>query len=238
VQKKRSPWVYVGLGCGIALLLLCGIGVTFVIGVGSFARGWAEDMADPARRETKARKEALATLGALPEGYSAAVTFGIPMLFDMILFVDAPLLADGGVPAFTRQFVFMRMMETDRTNEMKAFFESSDGGTFQSEGMTVDSKEELARGSFQHQGRKVSWVACCRARYLGDFRGDSIRLAAGIANDRAIPGPKVPSTSRIIRQTLREPAGSARRAALLLGRHVAEGASRLPEGHRRRRRRP
>jgi hypothetical protein len=159
VQKKRSPWVYVGLGCGITLLLLCGIGVTFVIGVGSWAKGWAEDLQDPARRESKARKEALATLGAVPDGYSAALTLGFPMVFDMILFVDAPLLADGGVPAFTRQFMFMRFMETERTAEMKAFFENADGGTFQSDNIQLDTKEELGRGNFQHEGRKVSWVA-------------------------------------------------------------------------------
>jgi len=159
VQKKRSPWVYVGLGCGIALLLLCGIGLTFVIGVGSWAKGWAEDLQDPARRESKARKEAIATLGAVPDGYSAAITLGFPMVFDMILFVDAPLLADGGVPDFTRQFMFMRFMETDRTAEMKAFFESDGGVQFQSDNVQLDTKEELGRGMFQHDGRNVRWVA-------------------------------------------------------------------------------
>src|SRR5688572_18279059 len=100
VQKKRSPWVYVGLGCGLAVLLLCGFGVLIVGGAIKMGKDWAEDMNDPTRRENKARKEAMATLGGIPEGYSAAVSFGVPMLFDMVMFIDAPLLADGGVPAF------------------------------------------------------------------------------------------------------------------------------------------
>lgn len=158
VQKRRSPWVYVGVGCGLALLLLCGGGLIVVLGAAKMTKDWAEDMADPARRENKARKEAVATLGGIPEGYSAAVSFGVPMLFDMVMFVDAPLLADGGVPVFERQFMFMRMMETERSAEMRSYFES-DGGTLSVDNMQIDSKGELGRGSFTHQGRKVRWVA-------------------------------------------------------------------------------
>lgn len=177
VQKKRSPWVYVGLGCGLALVLLCGFGVLVVGGAIKMTKDWAEDMADPTRRENKARKEAMASLGGVPVGYSAAVSFGLPMLFDMVLFVDAPLLADGGVPVFDRQFIFMRFMETERTAEMKAFFESADGGTFQSDNMQVESKEELGRGHFQHNDRKVSWVSMRgRVRTQGQFDRDEDSL--------------------------------------------------------------
>ena len=169
VTKKRSPWVYVGLGCAAALVLLCGTGLVVILGAAKMTKDWAEDMADPTRRENKARKEAMATLGGIPDGYSAAVSFGLPMLFDMVMFVDAPLLADGGVPAFERQFIFMRVMETERTGEMKAYFES-DGGTFQSDNMQIDSKGELGRGSFMHKGRKVSWVAVKgRVRTQGEY---------------------------------------------------------------------
>ncbi|MBL8955751.1 MAG: hypothetical protein JNK82_33565 [Myxococcaceae bacterium] len=159
VQKKRSPWVYVGVGCAAAVVLSCGFVV--IAGFAGFQalKGWGEDLQDPARRESKARKEALATLGAVPEGYSAALTIGFPMVFDMILFIDAPLLADGGVPEFTRQFMFMRFMETERTADMKAFFESDGGVAFQSDNVQLDAKEELARGNFQHAGRLVRWVA-------------------------------------------------------------------------------
>ena len=177
VQKKRSPWVYVGLGCGLALVLLCGFGVLVVGGAIKMTKDWAEDMADPTRRENKARKEAMASLGGVPQGYSAAVSFGLPMLFDMVLFVDAPLLADGGVPAFDRQFIFMRFMETERTAEMKSFFESTDGGTFQSDNMQVESKEELGRGHFQHADRKVSWVSMRgRVKTQGQFDRDEDSL--------------------------------------------------------------
>ena len=158
VQKKRSPWVYVGLGCGLAVLLLCGFGLLIVGGAIKMGRDWAEDMNDPTRRENKARKEAMASLGGIPEGYSAAVSFGVPMLFDMVMFIDAPLLADGGVPVFTRQFVFSRVMETEGTSEMRAFWDA-DGGTFQSQTMQIDVKQELGRGNFKHKDRKVSWVS-------------------------------------------------------------------------------
>lgn len=158
VQKKRSPWVYVGLGCGLAVLLLCGFGALIVGGAIKMGKDWAEDMNDPTRRENKARKEAMATLGGIPEGYSAAVSFGVPMFFDMVMFIDAPLLADGGVPEFTRQFVFSRVMETEGTSEMRSFFEP-DGGEFQSQTMQIDVKQELGRGRFTHKDRQVSWVS-------------------------------------------------------------------------------
>jgi hypothetical protein len=184
VQKKRSPWVYVGLGCGLAVLLLCGFGVLIVGGAIKMGKDWAEDMNDPTRRESKARKEAMATLGGVPEGYSAAVSFGIPMLFDMVLFVDAPLLADGGVPLFTRQFIYMRFMETERTAEMKAFFETSDGGTFQSDNMQLDAKKELGRGNFMHKGRKVSWVSMLgRVRTQGQYDRDEDSIVTTMLYD-------------------------------------------------------
>src|SRR4051812_44852660 len=110
VQKKRSPWVYVGVGCAVAILLFCGVGVLIVGGALKFGKDWAEDMADPSRRESKARKQAVATLGAVPAGYSAAFSFGFPMVFEMLVFVDAPLLPDGGAPVFTRLLTYWRFM--------------------------------------------------------------------------------------------------------------------------------
>jgi hypothetical protein len=159
VQKKRSPWVYVGVGCAAAVLLMCGIGVLLVGGVIKLGKDWADDMADPSRRESKARKQAMATLGAVPDGYSAAFSFGFPMVFEMLVFVDAPLLPDGGAPSFTRLLTYWRFMETERTKEMKAFFENPDAGSFQNENLQIDTKEELARGTLQHQNRKVSWIS-------------------------------------------------------------------------------
>jgi hypothetical protein len=159
VQKKRSPWVYVGVGCGLALVLLCGGGLVVVLGLLKMGNDWKEEMTDPTRRENKARKEAMATLGGIPEGYSAAFSLGVPMLFDTVLFVDAPLLGDGGVPAFSRMFQFVRSIETDQNAEMRAFFERADGGTFENDNVQLDSKGEVARGSFVHKGRKVSWVS-------------------------------------------------------------------------------
>ncbi|MBK7861629.1 MAG: hypothetical protein IPJ65_24035 [Archangiaceae bacterium] len=159
VQKKRSPWVYVGLGCAGGLVLLCGLGVLIVGGLVKVGKDWADDMADPSRRESKARKQAVATLGAVPEGYSAAFSFGFPMVFEMLVFVDAPLLPDGGAPAFTRLLTYWRFMETERTREMKQFFENPDAGSFQNENLLIDTKAELGRGTFTHQNRKVSWIA-------------------------------------------------------------------------------
>ena len=159
VQKKRSPWVYVGMGCGLALVMLCGLGAVLFFGVVKMGRDFAEDLNDPARRTSKAIKQANAILGAVPEGYNAAFSFGIPLLFDMVMFVDAPLLEDGGVPDFKRQFVFMRMMENDRSREMKAFFQNADAGTLSAEGLSVESSQEIGRGSFNHRDRRVSWVS-------------------------------------------------------------------------------
>lgn len=160
VQKKRSPWVYVGIGCIAAVVLGCGgVFIAAALGVNAL-KNLGEEMSDPAKREGKARKQAIATLGAVPEGYSAAFSFGFPMVFEMLVFIDAPLLPDGGAPVFSRLLTYWRFMETERTKEMKAYFENPDAGTtFQSENLQIDTKEELARGDFMHQNRKVIWVA-------------------------------------------------------------------------------
>jgi hypothetical protein len=159
-QKKRSPWLYVGLGCLAAIVLSCG--ALFAVGAGlvTWAKGWGEEMADPARRGNKARREAEALLGGVPEGYHAAFSFGVPMVFSTVQFIDAPIPLDGGVPEFTRQLSYMQLMETDQSKELRDFFdEKKAGGSLNSDNLQVDTKEELGRGVFQHQGRDVRWVS-------------------------------------------------------------------------------
>src|SRR5437870_1304902 len=98
VQKRRSPWLYVGLGCLAAIILFGGGGPLLVMGGVWKGKTCADEMNAPAKGESKARKAAIATLGAVPAGYSAAFSFGIPFVLEMLVFVDAPLLGDGGVP--------------------------------------------------------------------------------------------------------------------------------------------
>jgi len=109
-QKKSSPWLYVGLGCGLAVLFgLIGIsGFTYLM----YRQGkeFAEGFKDPKVREQKTRQ--ILPYKELPAGYYPVGAFSVPFLMDFAILSDRP--PTDGKPndqqGFDqRSFIFMNM---------------------------------------------------------------------------------------------------------------------------------
>ncbi|HVS02700.1 MAG TPA: hypothetical protein VMT16_08025, partial [Thermoanaerobaculia bacterium] len=94
-RRQRSPWLYVAIGCGLAVLL----GVAAVVSVVWFTVGKVRavetEMKDPQLRGDKVR----AMLGAeeLPPGYHPVIAFSVPFLMDTAILSDEPP-GEGGEP--------------------------------------------------------------------------------------------------------------------------------------------
>ncbi len=84
--KRTSPWVYVGCGC--ALVLLIGALAMFFIGKGVFDRvqTMKEDMSNPQKREQRTRE--MLGYRTLPDGYYAGGALSIPLISDMAFLTD------------------------------------------------------------------------------------------------------------------------------------------------------
>src|SRR5690242_16795199 len=82
-KKKTSPWLYVGIGCGVLLFLGIGATVATVMFVGSKFNELKEDMTNPVVRSEKVKK----TLGVteFPEGYYPVMALSVPAIMDMAI---------------------------------------------------------------------------------------------------------------------------------------------------------
>jgi len=122
-QKATSPWVYVGIGCGVLLVL--GVVALAAIGYGAFRFGKQveKDIKDPATRTAKVK----AVLGAdtLPDGYHPMVGLSIPLLMDMAMLSDREPGADGQVHGPVRRgFIYVRVLSAgSNEKELRDYFE-------------------------------------------------------------------------------------------------------------------
>lgn len=87
VKKSTSPWVYVGCGCGAAVLLAM-LGFAGLTWWGfKTAKEFSETATDPQKREAKVRS--ILPYDTLPEGYYPAFGMSMPMGFmEMAMFTD------------------------------------------------------------------------------------------------------------------------------------------------------
>lgn len=156
--KQRSPWFYVLLGCGGLAGLMCIGGMVFLLGVGKFFKDVGEGVTDPEER----RKNALKQLGALPEGYTVVASVNL-FVMETTVMTDAPLLPDGGVE-LTRDrhtFSYYRVMANENNKRAREFLtgKETDPKALAQNGINIDPKDILKRGTITIDGRKVSYVA-------------------------------------------------------------------------------
>jgi hypothetical protein len=161
-QKKTSPWVYVGIGCLVIVVLgLAGIATLTYLAVRK-TKQFAEEMKDPRAREAKVK----AVLGgeSLPEGYHAVVGFSIPLLMDMAMLSDEPPDAAGHTRGpGERAFIYLNLLSQGKDQrELREYFEGKrdDAEVLRRVNVHVDSREVLKRGAFDHDaGYKVLYLA-------------------------------------------------------------------------------
>jgi hypothetical protein len=128
-KRTVSPWTYVGIGCGVVVLLsVIAIGACSWFGW-RFAKQKAQELEtelkDPAARESKA----LELLGAsqLPEGYFPALSLSVPFVMEMVSLTDRPPAVDQKriEPAFDERsftYIHLRPKKADDPR-LRDFFE-------------------------------------------------------------------------------------------------------------------
>ncbi len=159
--QKRSPWVYVGCGCG-ALVLLSILGVVLVgYVIKDKVEGFTADMKDPAARTARAKQ--ILNAQALPPGYFASISVSVPMVMDMALLSDKAPDASGEIKGFDKRgFLYFKVISPDKDRDkLRDYFEgkSDDAGSLKKATVNMDVRETLKRGALDLAGKKLLYVA-------------------------------------------------------------------------------
>ena len=169
-QRGTSPWVYVGIGCLAAVLLI----VAVIVGIGYVGyrsvRGTLESMEDPVARADAAMQ--ILGVDELPDGYYPMVGMSIPFLLETAVLSDQPPDETGGAPGFSeRGFIYVKTLRIgEQEQELRDFF---DGKIDSPEALSqfsidLDVDEMLGRGTFEEEDRTLRWAA-----YRGEIAADN-----------------------------------------------------------------
>jgi hypothetical protein len=163
-KKRISPWVWVGCGCGVLLLVgALAIG-GFIFATVRQVRDAKELAQDPKALAERIQK--IVPYRELPEGYSPAMAFSIPILSQTAIFSRGPLDADGAgdMPRRMRrgdQFIYTRTFTPNggATNEQqrKRFLDQRQGVPRWLKGLPIPMPdfEALRTGTFKVGGHTV-----------------------------------------------------------------------------------
>lgn len=158
--RRTSPWVYVGIGCGGALLL----GVLAVVGVGVYgyrkAKQLEAEMKDPQARAAKVR-EVLG--GDVPDGYYPVLALSVPFLMDMAMLGDHPP-DEKGAPnkRMDRGFIYVKSLGTGaQQDELKRYFEgkTDDAEALRQTNIRINAEETIKRGVIDIPGQTTLYLA-------------------------------------------------------------------------------
>jgi hypothetical protein len=162
-EKRRSPWLYVGLGCG-ALVLLVVVGVVVSgLWLATKVKDVAAEMNDPVVREAKVKS----ALGAkdLPAGYYPQMSFSLPMLMDMAILSDRPpdpAKAGPGDGIDKRGFLYFKFPSKGQDQQqLRDYFSGTtdDATVLKRNNINVDAKEIIRRGTFDSNGHPVLYLS-------------------------------------------------------------------------------
>jgi hypothetical protein len=161
-KKKTSPWLYVGIGCGVLLLLGLGAAVAGGLFLFKQTQQFQEDMANPVTRTEKVKK----ILGAqtLPEGYHAVMSLSVPAIVDTaILSTRAPDAPPSGQTGGERVFMyfFLKPSSVKDAEELRSYLEgkSNDPSVLTRNNVQVGENEPIGRGVIPLEGRRVLYLA-------------------------------------------------------------------------------
>jgi len=175
-ERGTSPWVYIGIGCLAAVLLL----VAVVVGLGYIGyrtvRGTIEAMEDPVARADAAMR--ILGVDELPDGYYPMVGMSIPFLVETAVLSDQPPDETGGVPGFReRGFIYVKTLRFgEQEQELRDFFDGKieDPEALRQFSIDLDIDEMLGRGTFEEDDRTLRWAA-----YRGEIAADQPGGGAG-----------------------------------------------------------
>ncbi len=175
MEEKRgtSPWIFVGAGCLLAVLLV----VAAIVAIGAWGvsqvREMQRTMEDP-RARTDSALEMLAA-DELPEGYNPMIAISIPFLMETVVLTDAEPDDDGRIERFgERGFIYVKTLSVgEQEQELRDFFagETNESQILDQTSIRVDAREFVGRGVIEEDSRTLRWVA-----YRGEIgdrdRGD------------------------------------------------------------------
>ncbi len=163
--KKTSPWVYLGVGCGVAVLLgLIAIsGFTYLV----YRKGkeMTESFKDPKAREAKTREVLPYT--ELPAGYYPGGAMSIPFLMDFAVFTDREPTSGQGPDQGNfdeRSFIFMNMRHLrDNREKMERYLRGEapapEDSAWSKSNVNFDAKKVIRRGQVEVGGQTVLYQA-------------------------------------------------------------------------------
>lgn len=172
-KKRTSPWVWVGVGCLVPILLI----VMVVVGIGTWGffqvRDLQETMEDPVRRNAAAAT----TLGveSLPDGYHAMMALNAPFgIMRTAMITDRAPDEDGDLNRFGEHgFVYFDMPGSEsRTGRLRDFVagEGDEPDFFSDNPIRLNAREFIGRGIIEEGGRTLRWVT-----YRGEVGGSGQR---------------------------------------------------------------
>lgn len=177
MSTKKSPWVYVAIGCGAITVVGVLVAILAVVWIGKTTKDMVDDMKDPVARAENVKR--LLGAEALPEGYYPALAMKVPFIMEMAILSDEPVGDDGPQDGDLdgQGFMYFRL-PTKINSDLRDYFEgrTDDDSVFDRNHIQLDleSKELLSRGSFQINGQDVYFVS-----QLGSFSTEQGR-AEGI----------------------------------------------------------
>jgi len=186
-EGKTSPWVWIGCGCLLALVLIVGVlGGMIFMGV-SWVKDIEETMSDPVKRADRV-KEILDT-DELPEGYNAIAGITIPLFAELAVLGTNEPDDHGQLDELgERGFVYMKMKLSmaEKEQELRDFLEGktdkSPDIVLQSN-IRMDTEEVIRRGSFELDDSNVIYSA-----YRGDIDVEN-KSGQGLASMAMIQCP-------------------------------------------------
>jgi hypothetical protein len=158
-SKQRSPWLYVLLGCGAFAALMC-LGATLVaVFIGKTVKNVSDGITDPGERTSNA----VAQLGAIPEGYNVVASLSVFGLMKTTVLTTQRRLDDGGFEpsADSRTFTYFRIPANDNTQRAKDFLmgKDVDASALAQSGVNIKPGAIVKRGQLQVAGRRHFYVA-------------------------------------------------------------------------------
>lgn len=179
-KKGTSPWVFIGVGCLLAVFAL----IAVVVGIGAWGfsqiRQLERTMEDPVARAELAA-EFLVT-DELPEGYNTVAAISIPFLMETVVLTDKELDEDGRVSGLgERGFIYFKTLSVgEQEQELRDFFEgrTEDSQVLQQgSGLTIDTDDLIGRGVIEEESRTLRWAA-----YRGEINRGSRQQGDGLTS--------------------------------------------------------
>jgi hypothetical protein len=160
-ETKRSPWVYVGIGC----LVVTVVGVIVVGGAIWYAsralKQFEADMKDPAAQDAKAKR--LLGCTQLPSGYRAFVSMSVPLIMDMVILSDREPGAPGRRGLGERGFLYTSIIAngTADREDLRAFLEGRQhySRVLAQQRIGIGANQTIGRGRFTNGAASVTYAA-------------------------------------------------------------------------------